>query len=142
MALRQLSSSPLQNLLSPLVNAAPFRAPILRFRIPIPIPSAALRYPTGAIISVTTLLGEIWDSVLRAVPKKKVSHMKRRHRQNANKGLKDVTELTRCPGCGRAKRAHILCPYCVIAIKKKLSNVNVPGIARKEKKQWEWKGHR
>jgi large subunit ribosomal protein L32 len=48
------------------------------------------------------------------VPKKKTSHMKKRHRQMAaGKHLKDVTALNKCSACGRAKRAHVLCPYCV-----------------------------
>lgn len=47
------------------------------------------------------------------MPKKKTSHMKKRHRQMAGKGLKDVTALNRCSACGHLKRAHFLCPYCV-----------------------------
>jgi ribosomal protein L32 len=39
--------------------------------------------------------------------------MKKRHRQMAGKGLKDVTALNICSGCGHVKRAHLLCPYCV-----------------------------
>ena len=65
------------------------------------------------VISIPSIFSDIWDSVLRAVPKKKTSHMKKRHRQLAGKALKDVTALNTCSGCGRAKRAHILCPYCV-----------------------------
>jgi len=33
---------------------------------------------------------------LKAVPKKKTSHMKKRTRQMAGKGLKDVTALNKC----------------------------------------------
>jgi len=43
--------------------------------------------------------------------------MKKRHRQMAGKGLKDVTSLNRCSACGHIKRAHLLCPYCVNEIK-------------------------
>ena len=39
--------------------------------------------------------------------------MKKRHRQLAGKALKDVKNLTTCPGCGEIKRAHVLCPNCV-----------------------------
>lgn len=39
--------------------------------------------------------------------------MKKRHRQMAGKGLKDVTALNKCSSCGHVKRAHLLCPYCV-----------------------------
>ena len=27
--------------------------------------------------------------------------------------MKDVTHLTKCSACGKLKRAHVLCPYCV-----------------------------
>lgn len=65
------------------------------------------------VIPIPSLVSDIWESVLRAVPKKKTSHMKKRHRQMAGKALKDVTALNTCSGCGRTKRAHILCPHCV-----------------------------
>lgn len=31
----------------------------------------------------------------------------------AGKALKDVKEINSCPGCGRPKKAHFLCPFCV-----------------------------
>ncbi|KAK0707003.1 hypothetical protein B0T26DRAFT_621885, partial [Lasiosphaeria miniovina] len=61
---------------------------------------------------IPSLLEDIWESVLRAVPKKKTSHMKKRHRQMAGKALKDVTALCKCPACGQIKRMHYLCPSC------------------------------
>lgn len=64
-------------------------------------------------ITVPPLLANLWDSVLRAVPKKKTSHMKKRHRQMAGKALKDVKSLCQCPACGQTKRQHVLCPHCV-----------------------------
>jgi large subunit ribosomal protein L32 len=39
--------------------------------------------------------------------------MKKRTRFMAGKGLKDITSLNKCSACGRVKRAHLLCPYCV-----------------------------
>jgi len=65
------------------------------------------------IVPIPGIVSNIWESILRAVPKKKTSHMKKRHRQMAGKALKDVTALNTCSSCGRQKRAHILCPYCV-----------------------------
>lgn len=62
---------------------------------------------------VPSFLAGLWESVLRAVPKKKTSHMKKRHRQMAGKALKDVKSLSKCPGCGEPKRSHVLCPTCV-----------------------------
>lgn len=56
-------------------------------------------------------------AALLAVPKKKTSHSKRRHRQLAGKALKDVVAVVNCPGCGRPKKAHFLCPYCVAEMK-------------------------
>lgn len=32
----------------------------------------------------------------------------------AGKALKDVTEIVKCAGCGRPKRMHLMCPYCMI----------------------------
>jgi large subunit ribosomal protein L32 len=67
----------------------------------------------AVFLPIPTLLGELWDGLLKAVPKKKTSHMKKRHRQMAGKALKDVTALNTCSSCGRQKRAHVLCEYCV-----------------------------
>ncbi|KAL2837409.1 hypothetical protein BJY01DRAFT_221010 [Aspergillus pseudoustus] len=79
--------------------------------------SAALR-PAAFALSIPGILADIWDSVLRAVPKKKTSHMKKRHRQMAGKALKDVKNLNTCPACGQIKRSHVLCQHCVGEIKK------------------------
>jgi large subunit ribosomal protein L32 len=67
----------------------------------------------AVFLPIPTLLGGLWDGILKAVPKKKTSHMKKRHRQMAGKALKDVTALNTCSSCGRQKRAHVLCEYCV-----------------------------
>ena len=63
--------------------------------------------------SISSILSELWESILRAVPKKKTSHRKKRQRFLAGKALKDVTNLNTCAACGNVKRAHLLCPYCV-----------------------------
>ena len=75
-------------------------------------PFAALAIPSLSLPSFPSL-GEIWDGVLKAVPKKKTSYMKKRTRFMAGKGIQDITSLNKCSACGRPKRAHILCPYCV-----------------------------
>ncbi|KAI1432148.1 hypothetical protein GGR50DRAFT_675922 [Xylaria sp. CBS 124048] len=75
------------------------------------IPTLAIAIP-AAISSIPSLLGDIWDGILRAVPKKKTSHMKKRHRQMAGKALKDVLNLNKCPACGGPKKMHTLCPSC------------------------------
>lgn len=49
--------------------------------------------------------------------------MKKRHRQMAGKGLKDVTSLNKCSGCGRVKRAHYLCPHCVMSMSNSINNL-------------------
>ncbi|ETN41330.1 ribosomal protein L32 [Cyphellophora europaea CBS 101466] len=72
----------------------------------------------AAAISIPSLLSDIWEGILKAVPKKKTSHMKRRHRLLAGKAMKDVKSVVRCPGCGKPKKAHTLCPYCVAEIKQ------------------------
>ncbi|RFU81325.1 meiotic recombination ski8 rec14 [Trichoderma arundinaceum] len=69
------------------------------------LPSLSIAIP-GVTINLPGLLGDIWESVLRAVPKNKVSHSKKRSRQMAGKALKDVNHLCKCPGCGEVKRTH------------------------------------
>jgi large subunit ribosomal protein L32 len=76
------------------------------------IASVNIALPTAAI-SIPSLLSDIWEGILKAVPKKKTSHMKRRHRLLAGKALKDVKSVVKCPGCGKPKKSHTLCPYCV-----------------------------
>ena len=78
----------------------------------LPTPFAALALPSLSLPSFPSL-SDIWEGVLKAVPKKKTSHRKKRQRFMAGKGLKDLTNLNRCSACGRVKRAHLLCPYCV-----------------------------
>ncbi|KAJ3527899.1 hypothetical protein NM208_g10479 [Fusarium decemcellulare] len=75
----------------------------------IAIPGVSLNLPT---------IDDIWESVLRAVPKNKVSHSRKRHRQMAGKALKDVNNLCRCPGCGEIKRTHRLCQTCLEEMKR------------------------
>ena len=71
-------------------------------------------FPPILSISVPSLLAEVWESMLRAVPKKKTSYQKKRSRFLAGgKGLKDITSLNKCSACGNIKRAHLLCPFCV-----------------------------
>jgi large subunit ribosomal protein L32 len=105
--------SMLSRLTSP--SFAAFRtssSPLLRRLSNSIYPAATI--PLSAIsLNIPGLLTDIWEGVLRAVPKKKTSHMKRRHRQLAGKALKDVKSLNACPGCGEPKRAHHLCPICV-----------------------------
>ncbi|KAJ4365000.1 hypothetical protein N0V83_008616 [Neocucurbitaria cava] len=79
-------------------------------------PFGALAIPSLALPKIPSL-AEIWDGILNAVPKKKTSYRKKRQRFMAGKGLKDITSLNKCSACGRVKRLHILCPYCVDAIK-------------------------
>ena len=72
-----------------------------------------LTIPSAIHLNIPSLLSDIWESILRAVPKKKTSHRKKRQRFMAGKGLKDVESLNKCSACGNIKRAHLLCPYCV-----------------------------
>ncbi|CBX91986.1 hypothetical protein IAQ61_000189 [Plenodomus lingam] len=116
---------PLWQTLFPALNA-PVR-PALQLQLPflqrLTQPLGALSTPFGALampsLSLPAIpsLADVWDGILNAVPKKKTSYRKKRQRFLAGKGLKDVTALNRCSGCGRVKRMHILCPYCVDAIK-------------------------
>ncbi|SPO28980.1 related to MRPL32 - mitochondrial ribosomal protein of the large subunit [Ustilago trichophora] len=61
--------------------------------------------------SLGETLAGLWDGLLRAVPKKKVSHSRKSMRA-ANKGLKDRVDLVHCSGCGKPKAQHHLCGFC------------------------------
>ncbi|KAF4452498.1 gtp-binding protein beta subunit-like protein [Fusarium austroafricanum] len=80
------------------------------------LPSLSIAIP-GVSLNLPTI-DDIWESVLRAVPKNKVSHSRKRHRQMAGKALKDVNNLCKCPGCGQPKRTHRLCQTCLEEMKQ------------------------
>lgn len=75
-------------------------------------PTLSIALP-GLSLNIPALLDDIWESILRAAPKKKMSHSRKRHRQMAGKALKDVNNLCKCPGCGQTKRTHRLCSHCL-----------------------------
>lgn len=75
-------------------------------------PTLSIALP-GVSLNLPELLGDIWEGLLRAVPKNKTSHSRKRHRQMAGKALKDVQSLCKCPGCGATKRTHRLCQHCL-----------------------------
>ncbi|WYZ37152.1 hypothetical protein EsH8_II_000658 [Colletotrichum jinshuiense] len=88
----------------------------------------ALSFALPAVqLNIPAWLGGIWESILRAVPKKKTSHSKKRHRQMAGKALKDIKSLCKCPGCGQTKRQHIVCPHCLSKIKDLWRDENPSG---------------
>ncbi|RPA81350.1 hypothetical protein BJ508DRAFT_414792 [Ascobolus immersus RN42] len=80
------------------------------------IPSLTITLPAISI-NLPSLLPGLLESLLRAVPKKKTTHSKKRMRQLAGKGLKEDISLVRCPACGNVKRSHIFCPHCFDRIK-------------------------
>ncbi|KAK0556369.1 hypothetical protein OC846_001192 [Tilletia horrida] len=80
--------------------------PTAFFSLPAPAPAATPSFSLGSLLRDFLL-----DPLLRAVPKKKVSHS-RKSMRSANKGLKDRVDIVHCPGCGRAKLHHHLCPHC------------------------------
>jgi ribosomal protein L32 len=96
LALRLLPSSLWPVLQS---TAPPLTRPSQQWYNPIPAAAAALR--------------GLWEGVLRAVPKQRTTHSRSRHRQMAGKALKDLINIVKCPSCGRPKKSHFLCPYCV-----------------------------
>ena len=57
----------------------------------------------------------------------------------AGKGLKDVTALNKCSACGKPKRAHVLCPYCVQSIRRWFGTgfKSKAEIEEKEENKWE-----
>lgn len=60
------------------------------------------------------------NGILLAVPKKKVSHQKKRQKLYApgSKQLKMIHHLNKCPSCGHQKRANTLCMHCVGEIRR------------------------
>lgn len=60
------------------------------------------------------------NGILLAVPKKKVSHQKKRQKLYApgSKQLKMMYHLNKCPSCGHYKKAHTLCMHCVGQIRQ------------------------
>ncbi|AOA64760.1 54S ribosomal protein L32, mitochondrial [Komagataella phaffii CBS 7435] len=60
------------------------------------------------------------NGILKAAPKKKVSHMKRRQKLYGpgKKQLSLLQNLNRCPACGNYKRSHTLCMHCVGQIRR------------------------
>ncbi|KAM7191354.1 hypothetical protein V8F33_008957 [Rhypophila sp. PSN 637] len=94
---------------------SPRLAQISSRRVAVPFfPSVLIAVPAFQVglPPLGSILEGIWESILRAVPKKKTSHMKKRHRFMAGKAIKDVTALCKCPACGETKRMHYLCPNC------------------------------
>ena len=118
MALRQLLST----ILLPAANNASASTATVATRLKTslflqhlirPVFYTPIAVPATIRIGIPSILADLWESVLRAVPKKKTSHRKKRQRFLAGKALKDVTALNKCSACGNVKRAHLLCPFCV-----------------------------
>ena len=91
--------------------------------------SSALERTLGADLTVNALAGatagfleglrNVWETILRAVPKKKTSHSKKRMR-SSNKGLKNRTDIVPCPGCGRHRMMGHICRHCLRDIRHRL----------------------
>ncbi|KAF2466956.1 uncharacterized protein BDR25DRAFT_267691 [Lindgomyces ingoldianus] len=94
-------------------------------------PFAALVLPPLSLPSIPSI-SDIWEGILKAVPKKKTSYRKKRQRFLAGKGLRDITSLNTCSACGRVKRAHYLCPYCVYAVKTKIFGLSLVKTPKKK----------
>lgn len=98
----------------PVVNLPLLQRLSQPFRL-LPTPFAALALPSLNLPSIPSL-SDIWEGILKAVPKKKTSHRKKRQRFMAGKGIEDLTNLNKCSACGRVKRSHLLCPHCVYSM--------------------------
>ncbi|KAK4120912.1 hypothetical protein N657DRAFT_636296 [Parathielavia appendiculata] len=118
------SISSLPRLLPPTVFSTT-RIQLYVRQLPLPLfPSLSLAVPVGlqlGLPSLPSILQGIWESILKAVPKKKTSHMKKRHRQMAGKAIKDVNSLCKCPACGEIKRMHYLCPHCAARLREMMN---------------------
>ena len=89
-----------------------------------PFRRSLITVSTSAIWQGIGLLGprgvatDLWDSILKAVPKKKTTHSKTRMR-SATKGLKDRTDINNCSACGKPKLAHTICLDCFTSIRRR-----------------------
>lgn len=100
------------------------------------IPRIALRINLGGLDSgaAPVLADEAWEhalenrrdppfmmdnGILKAAPKKKLSHSKHRMKLYApgNKQIKELNNIVRCPACGSVKRSHFMCMHCFHEIK-------------------------
>ncbi|KAJ2712375.1 hypothetical protein H4R19_002789 [Coemansia spiralis] len=68
------------------------------------------------------LSGLLGEMILRAVPKQRTSHAKKRKRM-ATKGLKNRQDLTPCLGCGQPKPIAHICHNCYLDIRRKLKDM-------------------
>ena len=68
----------------------------------------------GALAGAAAAVADwLWDGLLRAVPKKKVPHGRKRRRMTG-KYLTPARNVVACETCGRWKRMHSYCkPTCV-----------------------------
>lgn len=90
-----------------------------------PVLPPAFTLPKSFFLAVTSIIPiftGIWDSILRAVPKKKTTHSQKRKRQLIGKALQDKKNLTRCEACGDWKLLHTLCESCVKSIQRDWRN--------------------
>jgi len=77
------------------------------------------KFPRSVSVSISLEWPWSWSGLLRAVPKQRSSHQKKRQRQLAgNNQQKPLHNLNRCPACGHVKRAHTLCMNCVQGIRR------------------------
>ncbi|ORY29538.1 ribosomal L32p protein family-domain-containing protein [Naematelia encephala] len=80
-------------------------------------PSTSTPWYSSILPSISSLL-ELFPPILLAVPKKKVSHSRKRMR-SAIKGLKNKTNFSICPACGEPKLSHNICPSCYSQISRR-----------------------
>ncbi|KAJ1919313.1 hypothetical protein H4219_002075 [Mycoemilia scoparia] len=95
---------------------------IARNRFQIALASATLRTQAPAIENLSNRISNWWqdvgrigellrESILRAAPKQRTSHSKKRMRAS-NKGLKNKKDIVPCRSCGRSKLSAHICPHC------------------------------
>ena len=101
--------------LHPTIDATP--APLV-----FPSFNPSVRWTLPTITSIIPVVTGIWDTILRAVPKRKTTHSRKRKRQLVGKALPDKKNLTRCEACGDWRLLHTLCGSCIKSIQKDWRN--------------------
>ncbi|SJX64516.1 related to MRPL32-mitochondrial ribosomal protein of the large subunit [Sporisorium reilianum f. sp. reilianum] len=102
----------LPSLLSTPCTSTSYATPALATAVAAPLPTTSTATEASG-----WSLGSLWDGILLAVPKKKVSHSRKSMRA-ANKGLKDRVDLVHCSACGKPKLHHHICAYCYFELNR------------------------
>lgn len=94
---------------------APVRNALCSAVLPAPSTSVWQSIPAGLISSAVSILSPlipVFDGLLLAVPKKRRSAYKNRHRRAINGKVEPLKNIRRCHVCNSPMLSHHVCPVC------------------------------